>query len=204
MRVMITGATGFIGGHATALAIERGHEVCALVRAPRKLRDVMASFGVAVPRHVTGDMTDADAVAEALEGAGAVIHCAAVVSLPPRDSNELAASNAGTTLLTLSSARPIIRSRPGGVGAIGNLRPVRRRYTSANCSISKVCPAHMIRRGPLPGSSKPTTIAARSRTSISEMAAVRVGIIPLFANCDMPSPVSPKELPAGGPTTPLG
>ena len=42
MRVAITGATGFIGGHIISQAIAAGHEVVALVRSPAKL--VVAGF----------------------------------------------------------------------------------------------------------------------------------------------------------------
>ena len=81
---MVTGATGFIGGHTAARAIAAGHEVCALVRSPEKLESLRESFDLPAIDYVVGDMTDPDAVAAALEGADAVIHCAAVVSLDAR------------------------------------------------------------------------------------------------------------------------
>ena len=81
---MITGATGFIGGHTAARAIQAGHEVCALVRSPEKLEDLRVAFNLPAIDHVAGDMTDPAAVKAALEGADAVIHCAAVVSLDAR------------------------------------------------------------------------------------------------------------------------
>lgn len=83
---MMTGATGFIGGHTAARAIAAGHEVCALVRSPQKLDDLRAAFDLPAIDHVVGDMTDPDAVAAALEGADAAVHCAAVVSLDARDN----------------------------------------------------------------------------------------------------------------------
>ena len=84
MRVMMTGATGFIGGHTAARAIAAGLEVCALVRSPQRLEGLRAAFDLPAIDHVVGDITDPDAVAAALEGADAVIHCAAVVSLDAR------------------------------------------------------------------------------------------------------------------------
>ena len=81
---MMTGATGFIGGHTAALAIQAGHEVRALVRSPQRLEHLRAAFDLPAIDHVVGDMTDPAAVAAALEGADAVIHCAAVVSLDAR------------------------------------------------------------------------------------------------------------------------
>ena len=86
MRIAMTGATGFIGGHTAARAIEAGHEVCALARSPSKLEGLRAAFDLPSIDQVVGDMTDPAAVAAALEGADAVIHCAAVVSLDARGS----------------------------------------------------------------------------------------------------------------------
>jgi len=82
--VMMTGATGFIGGHAAARAISAGHEVCALVRSPDKLEELRSDFDLPPIDYVVGDMTDPEAVSAALEGADAAIHCAAVVSLDAR------------------------------------------------------------------------------------------------------------------------
>ena len=81
---MMTGATGFIGGHTAARAIQAGHEVCALVRSAQKLEDLCDAFDLPPIDFVVGDMTDPDAVTSALDGADAAIHCAAVVSLDAR------------------------------------------------------------------------------------------------------------------------
>jgi len=65
MRILVTGATGYIGGRLAPRLAEAGHEVRVLVRDPLKLRDAPWASGVDV---VTGDLTDADAVAQAVEG----------------------------------------------------------------------------------------------------------------------------------------
>ena len=104
MRVMMTGSTGFIGGHTAALAVEAGHEVRALVRSTERLANTMAGFDLPVPDHVVGDMTDPAAVAAALDGAEAVIHCAAVVSLDPRDNAEMIEKNAAGARTVLEQA----------------------------------------------------------------------------------------------------
>ncbi len=93
MRVLITGATGFVGAHTAAAAIGAGHDVVALVRDPQKLRTAMDALGVPAPRHVVGDITDERAVAEALEGMDAVVHCAAVVSIDRRDADRMITDN---------------------------------------------------------------------------------------------------------------
>lgn len=104
MRVAITGATGFIGGHVTRAAIAGGHDVVALVRSPDKLRGSMAGFGIDPPGHVVGDMTDEAAVAELLDGAEAVIHAAAIVSLDPRDTKRMSAQNVDGARRVLGAA----------------------------------------------------------------------------------------------------
>ena len=104
MRVMITGATGFIGGHAAAQVIEAGHEVRALVRSPERLEDTRVAFGLPPIDHVVGDMTDPDTVAAALKGADAVIHCAAVVALDARGNAQGVEKSVAGARLVLQQA----------------------------------------------------------------------------------------------------
>ncbi len=94
MRVLVTGATGFVGGHATAALLAAGDEVTALVRSPDRLAATMAAFGHPVPAHVVGDMTDPSSVRHAIEGVDAVLHCAAVVSLGRGDTETMIRTNA--------------------------------------------------------------------------------------------------------------
>jgi nucleoside-diphosphate-sugar epimerase len=64
MRVLVTGATGKIG-HAIAAALqERGDQVRALVRDPKRAASVLPA-GI---EPATGDITDPDSVAAAVEG----------------------------------------------------------------------------------------------------------------------------------------
>ncbi len=93
MRVLVTGATGFVGGHTAAALARQGHEVVALVRDPGRLTAVATSLDVPLPDHVVGDMGDPDAVGRALDDVDAVVHCAAVVSLDRRDEDRMLAAN---------------------------------------------------------------------------------------------------------------
>lgn len=72
MRVVVTGATGFVGGRLAHRLVERGDEVVALVRTPR---DELTAAGV---EQRIVDLADHDAVLDAVAGADAVVHAAAV------------------------------------------------------------------------------------------------------------------------------
>lgn len=104
MRVMVTGATGYIGGHTAAALTAAGHEVIALVRSAERLEAMSTAFGLPRPDHVVGDMTDPLAVASALADADAVVHCAAVVSLGPDDIDAMIETNAEGARVVLGLA----------------------------------------------------------------------------------------------------
>ena len=72
---LITGATGFVGGHLVEACAGRGWTVRALVR-PSSETGLLQRNRVQLMR---GDLTDGAAVREALEGIDVVFHCAAKV-----------------------------------------------------------------------------------------------------------------------------
>jgi len=80
VRVLVTGATGFVGSHTAAALAASGHEVCVLARTPAKVPLVLGPLGVD-PEVVAGDMTDPVAVAAAVSGCDAVIHAAAQIGV---------------------------------------------------------------------------------------------------------------------------
>ncbi len=80
MRVLVTGATGFIGSHAVAALRRDGHDVRILVRDPGRVERALGPHGVTAPM-VQGDMTDPLAVARAVQGCDAVIHAAGEVGV---------------------------------------------------------------------------------------------------------------------------
>lgn len=78
MRVLVTGATGFIGGHLATRSVALGHEVTALVRSPGRAGHLEA-LGITL---LAGDLSlFADPSLE-LAPADVVIHLAGVVSAP--------------------------------------------------------------------------------------------------------------------------
>jgi dihydroflavonol-4-reductase len=74
MRVLVSGASGFVGSHAVTALIAAGHEPCLLARNPEKVRRVLGPGDWVIRQ---GDIRDAPAVRAALEGCDAVLHAAA-------------------------------------------------------------------------------------------------------------------------------
>lgn len=74
MRTLVTGATGFTGGHLARGLLARGHRVRALVRDAGRASD-LAGAGADL---IVGDITDATAVAAAVAGVEVVYHIAAI------------------------------------------------------------------------------------------------------------------------------
>lgn len=70
-RCLVTGATGYIGGHLVPVLLERGHTVLALARQPDKLADRPWRDHIEVAR---GDLGDAASLTAAFEGVDVVYY----------------------------------------------------------------------------------------------------------------------------------
>ncbi len=82
-KILLTGATGFIGAYLLRLLVKKGYRVRALRRggSPMDLvRDVAEQV-----EWVEADVTDLFALEEAFAGITHVFHCAAMVSFHPKD-----------------------------------------------------------------------------------------------------------------------
>ncbi len=76
MKVLVTGASGFFGGHLVDGALRSGHQVRALVRRTSDVSRLRALAGVEL---AYGDLGDADALRRAVDGVDVVHHSAARV-----------------------------------------------------------------------------------------------------------------------------
>lgn len=102
---LVTGATGFIGGHAAERLAREGRRVRCLVRAGG---DTSRLEGLDVET-VVGDLTDARSLAAATAGCRDVVHCGALVS-DWATTDEIASVNvAGTRHLLEAAADQSVR-----------------------------------------------------------------------------------------------
>jgi nucleoside-diphosphate-sugar epimerase len=83
-RVLVTGATGFLGSSLLGRLLDGGVQVRALVRSPTKV-EALAEQGVET---VVGDISDRDALAIALDDVAVVYHLAGKL-LEPGEPDEL-------------------------------------------------------------------------------------------------------------------
>lgn len=86
MKILVTGADGFIGSHLTEALVRQGHDVRAFVlynsfnswgwldQSPADIRDNLDVFA--------GDIRDPHGVKEAMKGCDVVLHLAALIAIP--------------------------------------------------------------------------------------------------------------------------
>lgn len=107
-RVLLTGASGFLGIHVLQRLLTEGHGVRAFVRTAARLRENLALLGVDPDDRrievVSGDMTDAAAAKEAASGCDRAIHAAATFSYRRRDADRMLRENTAGTTAVLDAA----------------------------------------------------------------------------------------------------
>jgi dihydroflavonol-4-reductase len=100
VRVLVTGATGFIGRAIVRKLLERGHEPIALVRTPSKRRFVPEGSAV-----FYGDVMAPESLLRPISLSDAVVHCAAIVDYGLYPAELVQRVNIYGTLNTLRMAR---------------------------------------------------------------------------------------------------
>jgi nucleoside-diphosphate-sugar epimerase len=100
MKVLVTGASGFLGGHVAERLTARGDTVRAMVRSTsnRKHLEKLPNL-----EFFEGSIDDADRVREAVEGVEAIVHTAGLVKA--RSTDEFFATNVGGTSNLVQAAR---------------------------------------------------------------------------------------------------
>ena len=113
MKVLVTGATGFLGSTLLPLLREGGHEVRALVR---------SGASVAGAEAVKGDVRDPESLRRALQGVEGLIHLAGLVSRDPDDARRMYELHVDGTRNLLTAAahaglhRIVLASSSGTIG----------------------------------------------------------------------------------------
>ena len=86
MKILVTGADGFIGSHLCEKLVQRGHDVKAFVyynsfnsygwidSVDKKIKDKLKIF--------SGDIRDENIVKKAAKGSEIIIHLAALIGIP--------------------------------------------------------------------------------------------------------------------------
>jgi dihydroflavonol-4-reductase len=120
---LVTGGTGFIGGHLARGLRERGDEVVALVRTPSKA-GTLRGLGCEL---VEGDLGAIDTIRRGCEGCDAAFHVAAIyeVGVPRSRRPELFDVNVGGTERVLDASTETGVRRivyVSTIGAFGNTR----------------------------------------------------------------------------------
>jgi nucleoside-diphosphate-sugar epimerase len=153
MKVLVTGATGFVGGHLTEALRRRGDEVTALARSASKAA-ALAPLGVRV---VPGDLHDRAALQRAAEGQDVVYHVAGVVA---------ARSEADFMVANRDGTRNLIEA----LGQMGTGRLV---LVSSMAAIGPT-----IKGRPLRGDEAPRPVTAYGRSKLAAEQAVTASALP--------------------------
>ena len=83
MKVLITGATGFIGNHVTRMCLEQGDEVRVMVM-PGEDRSPLNGMDV---EFVEGNLLDTASLRKCVDGVEGLYHLAAIYAVWTRDRN---------------------------------------------------------------------------------------------------------------------
>lgn len=144
-RILVTGASGFVGKHVIGELLRAGYAVRGTVRGQAKVPGIWAAVAALAPGQegrlelVEADLLDDHGWAEAMQGVDAVIHVAAtIVGVEPKDPDVVVRPAVDGTERVLAFAeaagikRIVMTSSIATVGyGLGHERGVRR-YTEAD------------------------------------------------------------------------
>jgi nucleoside-diphosphate-sugar epimerase len=193
MRVFLTGATGFVGGHIVDRLLARGDQVTALVRSPRKAEG-LAARGV---RLVAGDLHDLPALHAGAAEADVVLHAAALTGAVD-ETEFLTANRDGTANVLTAALNARTHPRLVYVSSMAAGGPARRGHPKRDADNDR--PVTMYGRSKLAGEGvlrtsshpawvilrPPTVYGPRDRDNLLTIfKAARTGFAPVFGDGTM-------------------
>jgi len=102
-KVLVTGASGFLGSYLVVALLQAGYSVRALVRNQKRPSWIAPDLLQEV-EWVEGDILDIISLEEAMEGVEVVIHSAAMVSFVPKDRKSMYQVNVEGTAYVVNAA----------------------------------------------------------------------------------------------------
>lgn len=128
MKVLLTGATGFVGSHLTPALLAAGHEVQAVVRAgsAKKLAPAIRDHASFHP--IEADVLDPDSLRRIEPGAEAVIHLVGIIEEKPSRGITFTRLHVDAVVNMVKAATRIGAGRFVHMSALGTADDSRARY----------------------------------------------------------------------------
>lgn len=162
-KILVTGATGYVGGRLVPRLISAGYDVRVIVRTPVKLSDVPWAGDVET---FTGDLTDAAAVADAVDGIDVLYYLAHAMGAPGRFED---AERAAATVVAEAAARAGVSRIVylGGLHPDGELSPhLRSRAAVGRILLESGVPTIALQAGVVIGSGSTSFEMVRHLTDV--------------------------------------
>jgi uncharacterized protein YbjT (DUF2867 family) len=163
MKMLVTGATGYIGGRLVPRLLEAGHEVRVFVRDPIRLRDVPWADQVEV---ATGDLANATDVARAMVGVEVLYYL--VHSMSSAGDFERTERHVASTVAVAAAAAKVARIvYLGGLHPEGKLSPhLRSRKEVGDILMASGAPTAALQAGVVIGSGSASFEMIRHLTEV--------------------------------------
>jgi nucleoside-diphosphate-sugar epimerase len=187
MKALVTGATGFVGGHLAQALKDRGSEVTALARSPAKA-EALSAHGIRV---IPGDLHDSAALEQAAKGQDVIYHVAGLVAArneaeflrANRDGTRnvlAAAESAGVSRFVLVSSLAAVGPAPRGAPLSGQEIP----HPVTAYGRSKLAGEQVVKGSTLRWSiiRPPIVYGPRDREILKVFRLARLGIAPVFGD----------------------